>query len=119
MSSDAAIDAAEERAGLRNPGYEIFIGAVSVLSIAAHLPQNAGRISGARIAYGAMGPTPLRAKAVERVLEGRGLDAATIAAAKTAALEGTMPATDAIASEWYRREVLPVHLGRLLAGETS
>jgi CO/xanthine dehydrogenase FAD-binding subunit len=92
---------------------------VSVLSIAAHLPQNAGRISGARIAYGAMGPTPLRAKAVERVLEGRSLDAATIAAAKTAALEGTQPATDAIASEWYRREVLPVHLGRLLAGETS
>jgi voltage-gated potassium channel len=33
MSSDAAIDAAEERAGLRNPGYEIFIGALSVLSI--------------------------------------------------------------------------------------
>jgi len=92
---------------------------ISVLSIAAHLPQNAGRISGARIAYGAMGPTPLRAKAVERVLEGRSLDAATIAAAKTAALEGTQPVTDAIASEWYRREVLPVHLGRLLAGEIS
>ena len=34
MSSDAAIDAAEERAGLKNPGYEIFIGALSVLSIA-------------------------------------------------------------------------------------
>ena len=27
MSSDAAIDAAEERAGLKNPGYEIFIAA--------------------------------------------------------------------------------------------
>ena len=37
-------------------------------------------------------------QAVERVLEGRSLDAATIAAAKTAALEGTQPATDAIAS---------------------
>jgi voltage-gated potassium channel len=33
MSSDAAIDAAEERAGLKNPGYEIFIGALSILSI--------------------------------------------------------------------------------------
>lgn len=33
MSSDAAIDAAEERAGLRNPGYEIFIGLLSILSI--------------------------------------------------------------------------------------
>lgn len=33
MSSDAAIDAAEERAGLKNPGYEIFIAAMSILSI--------------------------------------------------------------------------------------
>lgn len=33
MSSDAAIDAAEERAGLTNPGYEIFIAALSILSI--------------------------------------------------------------------------------------
>lgn len=33
MSSDAAIDAAEERAGLKNPGYEIFIAALSILSI--------------------------------------------------------------------------------------
>ena len=33
MSSDAAIDAAEEKAGLKNPGYEIFIGLLSILSI--------------------------------------------------------------------------------------
>ena len=30
------------------------------------------------------------------------------------ALEGVSPITDAIASGWYRGEVLPVHLGRLL-----
>ena len=53
---------------------------VSVLSIAAHLPQTGGRIAGARIAYGAMAPTPIRARAVERALEGRSLDAASIAA---------------------------------------
>lgn len=33
MSSDAEIDAAEERAGLKNPGYEIFVGLLSILSI--------------------------------------------------------------------------------------
>src|SRR5499426_3206626 len=44
---------------------------VSVLSIAAHLPVAGGRIAGARIAYCAMAPTPIRARAVERVLEGR------------------------------------------------
>ena len=93
---------------------------VSVLSIAAHLPQNGGRISGARIAYGAMGPAPLRAKAVERALEGRSLDAATIAAGEDRGARGhaARDRCDRL-SAWYRREVLPVHLGRLLAGETS
>ena len=90
---------------------------VSVLSIAAHLPMSGGRVAGARVAYGAMAPTAIRAKGVERAIEGRGLDAAAIGAARQAAAEGTRPATDAIASEWYRREVLPVHLGRLLEGE--
>jgi CO/xanthine dehydrogenase FAD-binding subunit len=89
---------------------------ISVMSIAAHLPGG-GRISNARVAYGAMAATPIRAKGVERALEGRALDAAAIAAAKAAAAEGISPATDAIASEWYRREVLPVHLGRLLLNE--
>ncbi|MGL5362883.1 MAG: FAD binding domain-containing protein [Bosea sp. (in: a-proteobacteria)] len=90
---------------------------ISVLTIAAHLPLSGGRVSNARVAYGAMAPTPIRAQGVERALSGKTLDASTIAAAKAAALEGVRPATDAIASEWYRREVLPVHLGRLLAGE--
>jgi CO/xanthine dehydrogenase FAD-binding subunit len=89
-----------------------------VLSIAAHLPTSGGRVAGARVAYGAMAPTPIRAKGVERALEGRPLDQAVIDAARQAAVEGTRPATDAIASEWYRREVLPVHLGRLLAAES-
>jgi xanthine dehydrogenase small subunit len=90
---------------------------VSVLSIAAHLPLASGRVSGARVAYGAMAPTPIRAKAVERALEGRTLDAAGIGSALAVAVEGTAPATDAIASDWYRREVAPVHLRRLLLGE--
>lgn len=89
---------------------------ISVLSIAAHLPGGS-RITQARVAYGAMAPTPIRARGVERALEGKALDAASIAAARTAALEGTDPVTDAIASDWYRREVLPVHLARLLSGQ--
>jgi CO/xanthine dehydrogenase FAD-binding subunit len=89
---------------------------ISVLSIAAHLPMNGGRIAGARVAYGAMAPTPMRAKAVERALEGRSLDEAGIASALAAAAEGTSPGTDAIASAWYRREMVAVHLKRLLTG---
>ena len=90
---------------------------ISVLSIAAYLPMSGGRVAGARVAYGAMAPTPIRARGVERALEGRALDAGSIGSARQAATEGTRPATDAIATEWYRREVLPIHLGRLLAGE--
>lgn len=90
---------------------------ISLMSIAAYLPQSGSRVAGARVAYGAMGPAPLRATAVERVLEGQALDAATIDRAAGAAAEGIDPPTDALASSWYRREVVGVHLRRLLAAE--
>lgn len=91
----------------------------SLLSIAALLPLTDDRVSGARVAYGAMAPRPMRARAVEAALEGRVLDAATIAEAVAVAAEGTAPEDDPQASAWYRREVIPVHLGRLLSGETQ
>jgi len=87
---------------------------VSVLSIAAHLPRDGGRLRGVRIAFGAMGPMPLRAQAAERILEGATLDAGVIARAAAAAVDGLDPPTDALASAWYRREVAGVHLRRLL-----
>jgi len=90
---------------------------ISILSIAAQLPLVSGRVAGARIAYGAMNRTPVRAKAAERALEGRALDAAGIAPALAAASDGTAPVDDAIASAWWRNEILPVHLRRLLLGE--
>lgn len=90
---------------------------VSVMSLAAWLPRTGGRLSNPRIAYGAMGPAPVRVSAVERALEGRSLDASGIAAALAVATDGLSPPDDAIASEWYRREVAPVHLRRLLLGE--
>jgi CO/xanthine dehydrogenase FAD-binding subunit len=87
---------------------------VSVLSIAAHLPREGGRLRNVRIAFGAMGPAPLRAAAAERALEGAALDPGAIARAAAAAAEGLDPPTDALASAWYRREVAGVHLRRLL-----
>ena len=89
---------------------------LSVLSIAAQLPLASGRVAGARVAYAGMGPGPVRAKAVERALEGRSLDAAGIAPALAVANDGTSPADDPIASAWWRREILPVYLRRLLLG---
>ncbi len=92
---------------------------LSVMCMAAHLPQSGGRVQGARVAYGGMAPTPIRIPAVERALEGMSLDENGISGALAAACEGASPATDAIASEWYRREVAPVHLKRMLLGQGS
>lgn len=86
----------------------------SVIAIAAHLPQSGGRVQGARVAYCSMAPMPVRAVAVERALEGQSLDANGITAALAAATEGLDPPTDAIASSWYRREVAPAMLRRVL-----
>lgn len=88
---------------------------VSVLSIASVLePAPDGTVSSARIALGCMADRPMRAKAAEKALIGRSLTKDGIAPALAAVNDGTSPATDPIASAWYRNEVLPVHLGRLL-----
>ncbi|MEM7176329.1 MAG: FAD binding domain-containing protein [Pseudomonadota bacterium] len=90
---------------------------VSVMSMAAHLGRNSGRLSDVSVAYGAMADTPVRVTAVERALEGASLDLAGITPALNVATEGLSPPDDALASSWYRREVAPVHLRRLLIGE--
>jgi CO/xanthine dehydrogenase FAD-binding subunit len=89
----------------------------SVITLAAHLPVSSGRVSGARIALGSMAATQIRAKAAERALEGRALDDSAIGAAAAAATEGVSPADNALGSAWYRREIVGVHLRRLLSGQ--
>jgi CO/xanthine dehydrogenase FAD-binding subunit len=89
----------------------------SVITLAAHLPMSSGRIAGARVALGSMAPVPTRSRAAERALEGRALDASAIAAATSAVTEGISPGDNALASAWYRREIVGVHLRRLLSGE--
>lgn len=89
----------------------------AMISMAAWLPRQAGRISGARVAYGAMGPAPVRVPAVEAALEGASLDEQGIGRALQVAVQGLTPPDDSLASGWYRSEVAPVHLKRLLLGE--
>lgn len=90
---------------------------VSVLSVAVRLKVFGGRVEDARVAFCGMGPTPLRAKSAERALSGATLDASGIAHALRVATEGLAPADDALASAWYRAEVAPIHLGRVLLNE--
>ncbi|UVC11629.1 FAD binding domain-containing protein [Rhizobium sp. TH2] len=87
---------------------------VSVITIAAVLEESGGAITSARIAYGCMADRPIRATAAEGALVGKPRTAEGIRDALKVASEGTDPITDAIASAWYRTQVLPVHLGRLL-----
>ncbi|MEP0944227.1 MAG: FAD binding domain-containing protein [Rhizobiaceae bacterium] len=90
---------------------------VSVMSIAAWLPAMAGRLQNPRIALGAMADTPMRAKAVEQTLEGATMDTAGIQNALTAIASQFNPPDDALASSWYRQQVAPIHLRRLLLNE--
>jgi CO/xanthine dehydrogenase FAD-binding subunit len=89
---------------------------VSVLSIAAVIDVVSGKVTSARIALGCMAGRPVRAKAAEKALAGATLTEKGVAKAVAAVGEGTKPITDAIASAWYRSEVLPVHFRRLLLG---
>ena len=88
----------------------------SIVTIAALLAQKKGRISGVRIALGGCGAKPVRAVKAEAALEGRKLDAESIAAAGALLIKDAAPFTDAYASAWYRTRVLPVHFRRAILG---
>jgi CO/xanthine dehydrogenase FAD-binding subunit len=87
----------------------------AVVAVAARVATEAsGAVADARIALGAAGPHPLRARQAEAALVGRPLGAASIAAAAQAAQAECSPPTDALASEWYRRKMVGVYVKRAL-----
>ena len=65
-----------------------------------------GLIKKARIALGAVAPTPLRVFSVEKILEGRPLDDAAVEEAAKSAMEACRPISDLRASAEYRREMV-------------
>jgi CO/xanthine dehydrogenase FAD-binding subunit len=80
---------------------------ISTISIALAARRDAdGTLHGVRIALGAVGPVPLRARAAEALLEGRRPDAALDAEAAQAAADAASPIDDVRASAWYRRELV-------------
>ena len=88
----------------------------SLVTVAAAITEADGVITGARVAFGGVGPRVIRAHAVEAALLGRRLDAVTVQLAAEAGLGELSPADDAYASAWYRTRVFPVHLRRALLG---
>ncbi len=87
----------------------------AIVTVAAHLVLDDGRVQQARLALGAAGPHPIRAKRAEASLEGGALDVAAITTAAALAAEESEPFTDAIASEWYRRRMVKVQVSRALS----
>lgn len=86
----------------------------AVVTVAVHLTWDGDTIARARVALGAVGPHPIRARQAERVLVGTSLDADAIAAAAAAATRECEPFTDAIATDWYRRRMTGLFVGRTL-----
>jgi CO/xanthine dehydrogenase FAD-binding subunit len=79
---------------------------ISAVSIGIAGVRDGNRLSRVRVAFGAVAPTPMRAPRTEAALEGRALDAATIAAAAAVARDEVRPISDVRASDWYRRELI-------------
>ena len=87
----------------------------AVVAVAVRVVSAAnGTVSDARIALGAAGPHPLRARQAETVLIGQMLDTSSIATAAAAAQAECDPPTDALASSWYRRRMVGVYVRRAL-----
>jgi xanthine dehydrogenase FAD-binding subunit len=89
---------------------------ISTIAIAfAARRDGEGRLHGVRLALGAVGPTPLRARRAEALLEGQTLDAALAEAAAQAAADEAQPIDDVRASAWYRKELLKNMTRRMLS----
>lgn len=87
----------------------------SVVTVAVQVVFNGAQVETARIALNGVGPHPIRATQAEASLIGSALNESTIAAAATAAAAECEPFSDALASEWYRRKMVKVYVGRTLA----
>lgn len=80
----------------------------SIVAVAAAVHVADGRIVEARVGLTNMGPTPVRATAVERALVGQVASADTVAAAAAHAADGTSPPTDTNADADFRRHLSTV-----------
>jgi aerobic carbon-monoxide dehydrogenase medium subunit len=74
------------------------------------------RVAAARIALGAVGPTPIRATAAETALVGTVPDAAAVAQAAELARDAVDPLDDARGSAAYKRDMTRVWVRRALEG---
>jgi carbon-monoxide dehydrogenase medium subunit len=88
---------------------------IAVVNAAAGIVLDAaGRCAWARIALGAVAPTPLRARRAEALLVGHAFDRGAIEAAAARAAQEAKPVSDVRATAEYRREISRVLVARAL-----
>jgi carbon-monoxide dehydrogenase medium subunit len=84
----------------------------SIVAVAAAVQVSGGSVTAARVALTNMGPTPVRATAVEQALVGGPATAEAVRAAARSATEGTSPVDDASAPAAYRSHLAQVLTSR-------
>jgi CO/xanthine dehydrogenase FAD-binding subunit len=93
---------------------------IAVVGVAIALTLSGDTIETARIALGAVAPTPIRASAAEAALNGQQAVSDTFAkAAEAAATQDASPIDDIRASATFRRHLVKVMTSRLLAEAAS
>jgi carbon-monoxide dehydrogenase medium subunit len=88
---------------------------IAVVGVAVALTLSGDTIERARVALGAVAPTPLRSASAEAALQGQTANAETFAKAAEAAAKDSSPITDLRASAEFRRHLVKVMTARLLA----
>ncbi len=86
----------------------------ATVAVAARAERDDGVCRGLRVALGAAGPTPVRAGAVERALEGRSVSAAAVREAAELVADEVDPLDDFRGSSEYKREMAVVFTRRAL-----
>jgi carbon-monoxide dehydrogenase medium subunit len=86
----------------------------ATVSVAARAELEGGVCRNLRVALGAAGPTPIRATAVEKALEGKAISAASVRAAADAVLDQVEPLDDFRGTSAYKRDMAAVFTRRAL-----
>lgn len=82
--------------------------AIASVSVLLRLEKGNDRLAKARIALGAVAPTPLRVKTAEEILIGERLSKISVESAARAAVEESKPISDVRASADYRKQMVKV-----------
>lgn len=94
-------------------------GAFAIVSAAAMVALDDGKISEARLCLGGVGPGPIRASRAEQALRGEAPTAAAFAEAARLAAQDTDPGSDVHGSAEYRREMAAVFTRRALEAASA